>query len=126
MSDDLIRHDAVTIVARLKKGEITPHGLLDALGKRIAAVNGPVNALPTLCFDRARSHADRLMKLPMAARSESAILSPCGLGSEANDSQFCRRMIPATSTLNCAARSTGAACGVFAIRSSTNATICGT
>ena len=72
MSDDLIRHDAVSVVARLKKGEVTPHDLLDALEKRIAAVNGPVNALPTLCFDRARAHADRLMKLPMAERGQLA------------------------------------------------------
>src|ERR1700736_3250495 len=72
MSDDLIRHDAVTIVGRLKKGEVTPHDLLDALEKRIAAVNGPVNALPTLCFDRARAHADRLMKMPLAGRGQLA------------------------------------------------------
>src|SRR6266567_3893050 len=72
MSDDLIRHDAVTIVARLQKGEVTPHDLLDALEKRIAAVNGPVNALPTLCFDRAHAHADRLMKMPLAERGQLA------------------------------------------------------
>src|ERR1700704_1233476 len=72
MSDDLIRQDAVTIVGRLKRGEVTPHDLLDALEKRIAAVNGPVNALPTLCFDRARQHADRLMKLPVAERGRLA------------------------------------------------------
>jgi amidase len=70
MSDELIRLDANTIVARLKRGEVTPHDLLDALETRIAAVNGPVNALPTLCFDRARDHADRLMKLPVAERGQ--------------------------------------------------------
>ena len=72
MSDDLIRQDAVTIVGRLKKGEVTPHDLLDAVEKRIAAVNGPVNALPTLCFDRARAHADRLLTMPMAERGQLA------------------------------------------------------
>src|SRR3954464_15425753 len=72
MSDDLIRQDAVTIVARLKNGEVTPHDLLDALEQRIAAVNGPVNALPTLCFDRARARAGRLMKLPIAERGRLA------------------------------------------------------
>ena len=35
MTDELIRQDAVTIVARLKRGEVTPHDLLDALEKRI-------------------------------------------------------------------------------------------
>ena len=68
MTDELIRQDAVTIIARLKGGEITPHDLLDALEKRIAAVDGAVNALPTRCFDRSRAHADRLMKKPVAER----------------------------------------------------------
>src|SRR5436189_1037721 len=72
MTDELIRSDAVTLVARLKSGEVTPHDLLDALKKRIAAVNGPVNALPTLCFDRARQHADTLMKKPVAQRGQLA------------------------------------------------------
>src|ERR1043165_1887203 len=72
MSDDLIRQDAVTLVGRLQSGEVTPHDLLDALEKRIAAVNGPVNALPTLCFDRARQHADRLMQKPGAEGGQLA------------------------------------------------------
>src|SRR3954468_1258661 len=72
MTDELIRSDAVTLVARLQKGEVTPHDLLDALEKRIAAVNSPVNALPTLCFDRARAHADRLMQKPLADRGRLA------------------------------------------------------
>src|SRR5919206_285393 len=69
---ELIKTDAVTLVGRLKRGEVTPHDLLDALEARIAAVDGPVNALPTRCFDRARAHADRLMKLPVAARGALA------------------------------------------------------
>src|SRR5947209_6778481 len=70
--NELIRQDAVTLVGRLRRGEVTPHDLLDALEARIAAVNGPVNALPTLCFDRARAHADRLMKLPVGKRGQLA------------------------------------------------------
>jgi amidase len=72
MSDELIRSDALTIIARLKKGEVTPHDLLDALERRISQVDGAVNALPTLCFDRARAHADRLMKLPIDQRGAMA------------------------------------------------------
>jgi amidase len=72
MSDELIRADANTVLSRLKTGELTPHDLLDALEARIAKVDGPVNALPTLCFDRARAHADRLMKLPLAQRGRLA------------------------------------------------------
>jgi amidase len=72
MSDDLIRADANTIVARLRRGEVTPHDLLDALEARVAKVDGAVNALPTRCFDRARQHADRLMKKPIADRGRLA------------------------------------------------------
>src|SRR3954466_16001742 len=68
MSDELIRQDAVTIVARLKSGEVTPHDLLDALEARIAAVDGAVNALPTRCFERARQSADALMRRLREAR----------------------------------------------------------
>jgi amidase len=72
MSDELIRADAVSIVDRLKRSQVTPHDLLDALERRIAAVNRPVNALPTLCFERARAHADRLMRKPLAERGQLA------------------------------------------------------
>lgn len=67
-SNELIRATACDLVDRLRSGKITPHDLLDALEKRIADVDGKVNALPTLCFDRAHAHADRLMKLPMDKR----------------------------------------------------------
>ncbi len=52
---------AVEAVARLKKREVSPLELIDAAEKRIAEVEPAVNALPTLCFDRARDHAKRLM-----------------------------------------------------------------
>src|SRR5215468_11912024 len=58
----LIRETASTIVDKLNKGEVTPLDLLDVLEKRIAEVDGKVNALPTLCFDRARDHAKALMQ----------------------------------------------------------------
>src|SRR5262249_60011625 len=69
---ELIKANAVTVVDLLRRGEVTPHDLLDALEARIAAVDGPVNALPTLCFDRARAHADRLMRLPVSERGPLA------------------------------------------------------
>src|SRR3954453_14514924 len=72
MSDELIRQDAVTIVARLKSGEGTPHDLLDALEQRIASVNGAVNALPMRCFDRARQPAGPLMQQPIDQRGQLA------------------------------------------------------
>jgi amidase len=59
---DLIRDTACHVVGKLKDGTVTPLDLLDVLEKRIAEVDGKVNALPILCFDRARDHAKELMK----------------------------------------------------------------
>lgn len=67
-SEELVRATACDIVERLRKNDITPHDLLDALEDRIRKVDGKVNALPTLCFDRARAHADTLMKKPLNER----------------------------------------------------------
>src|SRR2546430_5223832 len=64
----LIRETACTIVDKLGKGEVTPLELLDVLEKRIAEVDGKVNALPTLCLDRARTNAKALMQKPAGAR----------------------------------------------------------
>ena len=61
MSDELIRLSATEAAARLKSGDITPLDLIDAAEARIATVDGAVNALPTLCLDRARDHARALM-----------------------------------------------------------------
>jgi amidase len=59
--DELIRKTACEIVALLRAGEVTPSDCLDALESRIAKVNPLVNALPTLCFDRARHHARHML-----------------------------------------------------------------
>ena len=64
----LVRETACAIVGKLNAGEVTPLDLLDVLEKRIAEVDGQVNALPTLCFDRARAHAKALMKKPAGER----------------------------------------------------------
>jgi amidase len=65
---DLIRMTATAIVEGLKRGEISPLDCLEALEKRVNAVDGAVNALPTRCFDRARTHAKDLMEKPPAER----------------------------------------------------------
>ncbi len=65
---DLINHTAVTLHDLLEKGDVTPLDCLDALESRIALVDPHVNALPTLCFDRARDHARRLMSKPFSER----------------------------------------------------------
>src|SRR5712691_11360974 len=64
----LVQATACAIVDKLNSGEITPLDLLNVLERRIAEVDGQVNALPTLCFDRARSHAKELMKKPVGER----------------------------------------------------------
>ena len=62
MSNELWRMSAVEAVARLEKGR----GLAARSGRsfraRIAEVEPAVNALPTLCVDRARDHAKRILQ----------------------------------------------------------------
>jgi len=65
---DLTRLTAIEVTDLLRIGAISPLDCLDALEKRITAVNGPVNALVTLCFARARDHAKRIMELPVHER----------------------------------------------------------
>src|SRR5437879_1452478 len=62
MSDEFWRMSAVEAVARLRQGEISPLELVEASARRIAEVEPAVNALPTLCLDRARDHARRIMQ----------------------------------------------------------------
>lgn len=64
----LVRATACAVIDKLNAGEVTPLDLLDVLEARIAEVDGQVNALPTLCFDRARTHAKALMQKPAGER----------------------------------------------------------
>ena len=66
--NELIRAGARDVVLRLQKSEVTPLECLDALATRIEAVNPSVNALVTLCVERARDHAKTLMKKPVGQR----------------------------------------------------------
>jgi len=61
MSNELWRLTAVEAVSRLRTKEITPLDLVEASAKRMEEVEPAVNAMPTLCLDRARDHAKRLM-----------------------------------------------------------------
>jgi len=60
--DELFRLTATEAVSLLKRGDITPLDLIDAAELRIAEVEPAINALPTLCLDRAREHARCLMR----------------------------------------------------------------
>lgn len=59
---ELVKLTAREAVERLRAGQITPVELVDAAAERIAEVEPVVNALPTLAVERARAHAERLMK----------------------------------------------------------------
>jgi amidase len=59
--DDLIRLTAREAVHLLATRQVSPLELIDVAERRIAATDGALNALPTLCLDRARAHARRLM-----------------------------------------------------------------
>jgi len=58
----LIAKNAVEIVELLKRGDISPLDLIDTLDEHLSTVEPLINALPTLCLDRARDHARRLME----------------------------------------------------------------
>jgi len=60
MAEEIIRLTARAAGDALAAGELTPADLLEALEARIAAVDGKVNALPTLCFERAHAHGARI------------------------------------------------------------------
>ena len=68
----LIHKTATEVVQLLKSEEVSCHDVLDALETRISEVDGKINALPTLCFDRARAHADKLMAKPVDERGQLA------------------------------------------------------
>jgi amidase len=57
--DELIRKSACDIVGLLQAGEISTDDTLDALAARIDVIEPEINALPTLCMERAREHAQQ-------------------------------------------------------------------
>ena len=68
MINELYQLPASEVVAKLKSGSISTHDCLDSLQNRIAKTEEAINALPTLCFDRAREQADKIQALPVAQR----------------------------------------------------------
>lgn len=66
--DEIFRWTAREVLAALTRGELSHSEVLDALERRVSAVDGRVNALPTLCFDRARAQAQALAEKPTGAR----------------------------------------------------------
>ena len=75
---ELVKKSAREVLSLLKSGDVTPNDLLETLEARVAEVDGQINALPTLCFDRARSRADdagqgMLAGLPVAIKDLTAV-----------------------------------------------------
>ena len=60
----LFRLSASAAVDLLKRRAVSPLELIDAAAARIAETEPRLNALPTLCLDRARAQARRLMRAP--------------------------------------------------------------
>lgn len=59
--NELCRLCATEAVALLRRREVSPLELIDASVARIEETDPQLNALPTLCVERAREHAGRLM-----------------------------------------------------------------
>jgi len=80
MSNDLVQMTAREIRSRLHDRAVSPQELLDALATRIAIVDSLVNALPTLCFERAAERVrkqdysgTRLKGIPVAIKDLMAV-----------------------------------------------------
>ena len=68
MSQDLINLGASAVHRLLGAGEITSAELVEIAAQRIAAVEPAVNALPTLCLERARAQAEAADRARQAGR----------------------------------------------------------
>jgi amidase len=65
---ELWKLSAVEAVALLKKRKVSPLEMIDAAAARIEATNPKINAFVTLCYERARAHAKRLMRKKPAGK----------------------------------------------------------
>ena len=68
MSEALIKLGALAAHRLLASGEVTSVELVDAAARRIATVEPAVNALPTLCLERARAQAQSADKARRAGQ----------------------------------------------------------
>jgi amidase len=68
MTDSLYQLSAIELVQKLKSGQVTIRDCLESVQKRINQTDDAINALPTLCFDRAIDQADKIQALPVEQR----------------------------------------------------------
>ncbi|MDE0942209.1 MAG: amidase family protein [Alphaproteobacteria bacterium] len=78
--DKLIQLTACEAVENLRRGDVSPLELIDAVEARITEVEPDLNALPTLCLDRARDHAKRIIAGDANEASGDASGEPGWLG----------------------------------------------
>ena len=71
---ELWRLSAVEAVDLLTRGAVSPLELVEAAAARIAATDKHLNALPTLCLERAREHARLLMAEGKSAKRPASWL----------------------------------------------------
>lgn len=99
---ELWRLTATEAVALLKRRKISPRELIDAFARRHAEVDGAVNALPTLCLDRARAAARKtkrdtlLAGLPLAIKDLTDV---GGVRSTMGSPIYADRIAPASDAL---------------------------
>lgn len=60
--NELVNLTAREAVGLLREKKVSPLEVIDAALERIEETDGAINALPTVCADRARDHARQLMK----------------------------------------------------------------
>ena len=60
-SGDLWRLSATEAVDLLRRREVSPLDMVEASAGRLAETEAHLNAIPTLCIERARAHAERIM-----------------------------------------------------------------
>ncbi|MEM7546379.1 MAG: amidase family protein [Pseudomonadota bacterium] len=60
---ELCALSACEVVDHLRSGDVSPTEVLDAALSRVAVVEPQINAIPTLCEDRARAHIARLERV---------------------------------------------------------------
>lgn len=61
MAEELWRLSAREMIDLLRRGEVSPLEAIDIVEARVEETDGPVNAMVTRCYDRARDNAKTLM-----------------------------------------------------------------
>ncbi|KAK9820376.1 hypothetical protein WJX72_009650 [[Myrmecia] bisecta] len=71
---DLWRCSALEVVGLLRERKVTPLELIDVVELRVQATDGALNAIPTLCLDRARENARKFQAVNFANSSKPFFL----------------------------------------------------